>query len=257
MRCALSEVGGGVNTGVLVADHAASVRYEAARKLAYNFSFVVDDVVNASADTNIVGKPLTQRELRRVDSKHRKYVEQFLREVISRLIEEQCDLDDDTNKMAWVDTYNYLDRRLHTPGMEPADRTPDMGVEAASVLRLMLRQVAGMQSLRETLRLEAISADGAEQPRFDRQPYSSATNVDPSAPRRAAPRTETVSPPPGSTPPDSTLQSPNSRSWWSLLAGNFSQAPTRGLRRGSRPGSAHTGSSARGTAFGRSERSDA
>eukprot|EP00966_Prymnesium_polylepis_P040752 945729-Prymnesium_polylepis.1 len=82
----LLDVEGGADADGAAAAHPAAAREEAARMLLGNHENVLDDVTNPLNDKNIIGVPLTQRELTRVSADHVHYVDQAMREVVRRLL---------------------------------------------------------------------------------------------------------------------------------------------------------------------------
>ena len=125
------------------ASHAHAARHEAARKLITHHKAVIGDVTNPA--------PKTQLELKRVGTEHKEYVDQAMREVSRRLLgtraggqplpQERLDPSRPAQAAAWAATAQYLTSRLHTPGMPPHDRTPDMSTEAAAAMRAVLQEV--------------------------------------------------------------------------------------------------------------------
>eukprot|EP00966_Prymnesium_polylepis_P230006 5322060-Prymnesium_polylepis.1 len=71
------------------AHHGRAPRLEAAWRLIGNREAVLRDVANPSADKNIVGKPLTQLELKRVPVQHAAHADEALRETVRRLTAER------------------------------------------------------------------------------------------------------------------------------------------------------------------------
>ena len=134
------------------AAHAHAAREEAARKLISNHSNVVRDCANPSSDLNIIGIKLTQLELERVPSRFAVFVDQFLREVVRRLLgrrpgshelEERLDSSVPQQAQAWVQAAKYLDGRLQSTPEQKPGRTPDLGVAAAVAMRAVMAEVGG------------------------------------------------------------------------------------------------------------------
>ena len=134
--------------------HAHEAREEAARKLITNHENVLKDVTNPSASSNIIGRPLTQRDLGRVNDKGMvPYVDEALREVARRLLgrrpgtevlEVRCDPTNTAQAAAWGATAAYLDGRIQSVDAEKPGRKPDMSPAAAAAMRAVLNEVGMM-----------------------------------------------------------------------------------------------------------------
>ena len=68
------------------AGHAKAARMEAASKVLVNHTALLQDICSPSDTTNIVGNPLTQRELVRVGAEYAAHVDEGLREACRRLL---------------------------------------------------------------------------------------------------------------------------------------------------------------------------
>jgi len=138
-----------------VATHFPAAREEAAAKLIGNHVNVLKDVCNPSTDKNIIGVPLTQLELKRVDFGLSMYVDQALREVARRMLgdrpgieklEMKVDPSSPAQAKAWTKACLYLDKRIHSMPEEKPGRTPDLGPAAAAFMRENLKAVARLAS---------------------------------------------------------------------------------------------------------------
>ena len=117
---------------------AAEPRKEAARKLIANHEAVLRDLTNPSADKNIIGKPLTQVELKRVPVAQAQQADEALREVARRLLKEEAEQPE-----TWAQMAAYLNGRIQgTPEQKPG-REPDMSADAAAAMRAVLKEVGG------------------------------------------------------------------------------------------------------------------
>ena len=131
-----------------IAEGAASeltheAREEAARAILANHENVLRDVTNPSPKDNIIGVPLTQLHLQRVDISSAVYVDQALRETVRRLLgrlngtdhlEERLDTHNTAQARAWAGMAAYLDGRTHSRPEEKPGRTPDMSPAAAAAM---------------------------------------------------------------------------------------------------------------------------
>ena len=148
--------GGDAADGAAAA-HAKHARDEAAGKLIMNRGAVLRDLTNPSDTTNIAGKNLTQRELRRVPAEYRVHADAFLREVARRLLgrrpealaltEPVAQTDSEAWALAWAQAATYLSARIQSTPDERPGRAPDMSVEAAAALRAVLAEVGEVPSL--------------------------------------------------------------------------------------------------------------
>ena len=149
MRAVLKEVGAGVGDDVAAEAHPFAAREEAARKLLSNFDALMKDVTNPSPVLNIVGRALTQPELKRVlvisegplDSRWR-WVAQGLLEVARRLTKTTLDPSPGAQE-ARAAMCAYLDRRIQATPDDMRGRTPDMSAVAAEAMRAVLKEVGG------------------------------------------------------------------------------------------------------------------
>ena len=149
------------------AAHSHKAREGAARRLIENHEDVLRDVTNPSPSLNIIGAPLTQLELERLDIGLAAYADQAMREVARRLLGRRpgsrqlavpFDPLNHAQAAAWSRTAIYLDGRIQaTPDQKPG-RTPDMEPHAAAAMKAVLHEV-GMSALSGTI--AASTADWA------------------------------------------------------------------------------------------------
>lgn len=125
-------------------------------KLISNRERVVNDITNPDPE------PKSQQDLKRVDSKHNASVDEFVREVYSRLLgKPKTDVPAAGKPMVWAEAAKFLAARIQEPSDFAAcqragfrDRKADMTPAAAMALRTILGQVeAGLllTSNRETV----------------------------------------------------------------------------------------------------------
>ena len=137
----------------VAAAHEHAAREEAARRLIANHENVLKDVTNPSPTLNIIGVPLTQLELQRVDIGLAMYADQALREVARRLLgrrpgshqlEERLDPSNQAQAATWWRTADYLTKRIQSNPDEKPGRSPDMSSDQAAMMRDVLKQVLEM-----------------------------------------------------------------------------------------------------------------
>jgi len=133
--------------------HPLFKRQGAAQKMIENHEAVLRDICNPSPAMNVIGHELTQRDLKRVPDHQAQYVDDFLREMVRRLMgcvtkdnrpipQVQC-----VNPQVWNHAAHFLSARLHSSAGEveqtPAQqRTPDMDGGTARVMRAVAMDVA-------------------------------------------------------------------------------------------------------------------
>ena len=171
MRAVLKEVGAGVGDDVAAEAHPFAAREEAARKLLSNFDALMKDVTNPSPVLNIVGRALTQPELKRVlvisegplDSRWR-WVAQGLLEVARRLIKGTHSASTDAATATWTNTAAYLDSRIQSTRNDVPGREPDMSAAAAAAMRAVLKEVGGMCGMGDGKSVDASGGTAAAGP---------------------------------------------------------------------------------------------
>ena len=110
-----------------LAAHSLEARNEAGMKLRNNHERVLKDVCNASPDTNIDGKPLTQLGLVRVPPEHEALADAALTEIERRLLGEGwSEAQTDEIGRVWAMVATYLDGRIQSTPGEKAGRHPDL-----------------------------------------------------------------------------------------------------------------------------------
>lgn len=146
-------------------DHTVQAREEAARALISNHVNVLKDVTNPSKELNIIGNALTQTELKRVSIGSVIYADEALRETARRLLGRRAgleepfarvDLSNDAQVVAWCETADYLDGRIHSHTAQKPGREPDMSPPAAAAMKAVLKEIAAVPIT------AAIEASGAE-----------------------------------------------------------------------------------------------
>jgi len=141
-----------------MAQFSVEARTEAAWRLIRNHEAVFRDVVNPSPNTSVIGTLLTQPELQRVpvneDPRNAQHVDAMLREVTRRILGRVTNplppvpMPTREDHLAiWRTAVAFLYSRVHSPADSPrlppsrAGRAPDMGMEAATVLRACLHEI--------------------------------------------------------------------------------------------------------------------
>jgi len=116
-------------------------RMEAAHRLASNRERVVKDIINPGP-SNIDGRPLTQPNLTRVDSKYKSSVDEMVKAVCSRLLGQAVSGPPSPEEaLVWVQAATYLSGRIQSSKAEMPGRAPDMGVPAALAMQKVLAQI--------------------------------------------------------------------------------------------------------------------
>lgn len=116
---------------------------EASYMLNSNHERIVQDVTNPGP-LNIEGKQLTQRQLKRVDIKHKASVEKMMQEVRSRLLgKETSGPSTPEEALAWEEAAAYLSKRVQGSPEEKPGRRPDMSYNASTALKAVLTQILG------------------------------------------------------------------------------------------------------------------
>ena len=134
-------------------DHDKIFRSEAAWKLIVNHDAVIRDCCNHSDTLNIVGNPLTQTHLARIQPDQCQYADQALREVARRLLGPHqmsqhlaVPLSSLEQAKAWTQTCTYELARIQIHPDEKPGRTQDMAPQAALDFRAVLAEVANLSS---------------------------------------------------------------------------------------------------------------
>ena len=136
-----------------------AAREEAAAALIGNHENVLKDVCNPSRTDNIIGVPLTQTHLKRVDVGHAYYVDQMLRECVRRLLGRRPgsqalavppeprngSLSQTTQMVAYACATTYLDGRIQSTDAQKPGRKPDMSEPATAAVMAVLRELASGQ----------------------------------------------------------------------------------------------------------------
>jgi len=126
------------------ASFSKAARLEAAGKLVGNHFNLLQDVCNPRGGTNIDDVPLTQTELIRISAASARYVDEGLREVARRLLgRSKPDSLSSTKEAeeARAACARYLATRIQSAEAHKPGRTPDMGEEAAAVMKAVLNEV--------------------------------------------------------------------------------------------------------------------
>eukprot|EP00966_Prymnesium_polylepis_P044855 1038948-Prymnesium_polylepis.1 len=131
--------------------HPRHAREEAALKLLSNHHNVLRDICNASPTHNIDGVALTQTELKRLPPDDKFFVDQFLREVVLRLLggrvrcyglHEWLSPSKPQRATAWVQAAQYLEGRIHSTPEQKPGRKPDLGPEAAAAMTAVMAEIS-------------------------------------------------------------------------------------------------------------------
>ena len=135
------------------ADYDKVFRSEAAWKLIVNHDAVLRDLCNPSKSLNIIGNPLTQPSLQRVQPEYAEYADQALREVARRLLgpqmmTQQCEVQLASADQAkvWAQACAYMLARVQVHADEKPGRTQDMAPQAAGAFRAALSEVGTLGS---------------------------------------------------------------------------------------------------------------
>jgi len=122
-------------------------RLEAAHRLASNCTRVVQDITNPGPK-NIDGKTLTQKNLKRVDPKHKESVEEMVKAVCSRLLgQEVSGPSTEAEALVWVEAATFLSGRIQGSIEEMPGRAPDMSLRAAVAMQKVLGQIEAASKL--------------------------------------------------------------------------------------------------------------
>ena len=125
------------------------MRSAGALKLIRNHEAVIRDVCNPSATDNVIGKPLTQKNLKRVPVDMVMYVEEAMRLTAIKLLGVPKEAvgqaypvltGDKQQAQVWAATVLFVMARLQG-GDEKPGRTPDMAGDAALAFRTALMEV--------------------------------------------------------------------------------------------------------------------
>lgn len=141
-------VGASESTQGAASNFSLTARQEAAQKIVGNHVRLIKDVCNPSPGLNIDGKPLTQRNLSRVDPAMQAYVDQGMREVVRRLMGKGKPVMFDTSAAAQdarAAAARYLYCRVQGTPEEKVGRTPDMSSEAKEAFLAVLMEVGDTQ----------------------------------------------------------------------------------------------------------------
>jgi len=135
-----------------VGHHPLFKRQAAAQKMVENHEALLKDICNPNPSQNVVGNELTQRDLKRVPDGLANHVDDFLREMVRRLM--GCVTKDNQpippvpcqHPQAWNHAAQFLQARIHSTHQEteqtPAQkRTPDMDGGTARVMRSVAMEV--------------------------------------------------------------------------------------------------------------------
>lgn len=121
--------------------------FEAASKLSANFVRVVQDITNLGP-SNIEGKVLTQRVLRRVSPQHDAYVRAMLSAVCCRLLgKESAGPSTHDEGQVWLHTARFLQGRLQASVKECRGRKPDMTAGEAEEMLNVLAQIEAVSKV--------------------------------------------------------------------------------------------------------------
>ena len=137
----------GVHTMTGLGGHPLMHRAEAATKLIRNHEAVIRDVCNPFPDTNVVGKSLSQKHLKRLDGKHVQHVEEAIRMAVCKLLNvdkspHPCvpKLESMTQASVWLAASLFVSARLQI-GDEKPGRNPDLAADASLAMRAALMEV--------------------------------------------------------------------------------------------------------------------
>ena len=126
----------------------------AARRLLENRLNVFRDIVNPMRWTNILGRPLTQLDLRRVHPDLASHVDGALREIIRRLLHGTQGAPGDAagairdhkrEGEVWAATAQYLQGRIQSVPKQKEGRTPDLSESAAEAMLAVLLDIGGLE----------------------------------------------------------------------------------------------------------------
>ena len=126
----------------------------AARRLLENRLNVFRDIVNPMRWTNILGRPLTQLDLRRVHPDLASHVDGALREIIHRLLHGTQGAPGDAagairdhkrEGEVWAATAQFLQGRIQSVPKQKEGRTPDLSESAAEAMLAVLLDIGGLE----------------------------------------------------------------------------------------------------------------
>jgi len=122
-------------------------RMEAAHRLASNYEMVVQDIVNPGPN-GLKGKPLTQLNLTRVESRHKASMQEMVMAVCSRLLgQEVSGPSTPEEALVWVQGATFLSGRIQKTDYEMPGRAADMSVDAALAMQKVLAQIEAASKL--------------------------------------------------------------------------------------------------------------
>ena len=130
-------------------DHSHGAREEAALKLIANRELVLKDIVNPTLRDVTNARDLTQLELKRVAPAHVYHVDDFMRELVRRLLchrpgtEQMRERAEGDVVGIWHQAATYLDGRIQGSAEEKPGRTPDMPENCAAAMRAVLKELGG------------------------------------------------------------------------------------------------------------------
>ena len=122
---------------------------DAAVALITNRVLVLKDLTNPTGTDVTHMVPLTQTELKRVAPAHVYCVDQFMREVVRRLLIHRADNDhlrqgpELHQRSIWKEAATYLDARMQASPDEKPGRKPDMSLAATVAMRAVLKDLRG------------------------------------------------------------------------------------------------------------------
>jgi len=129
-----------MSSGAATVLRAKLAQVEAAYLLMSNRNRVVQDIANPGS-SNIDGKKLTQRDLKRVDATYEASVNAMIKEVSCRLLGRGPMSPSPQEEQVWAEAAKYLAKRIQATAAEMPGRSPDMSSDAATALRTVLGQV--------------------------------------------------------------------------------------------------------------------
>merc|ERR1711904_538594 len=122
-------------------------RMEAAHRLASNYEMVVQDIVNPGPN-GLKGKPLTQLNLTRAESRHKASMQEMVMAVCSRLLGQEVDgAKTPEEALVWVQGATFLSGRIQKTDYEMPGRAADMSVDAALAMQKVLAQIEAASKL--------------------------------------------------------------------------------------------------------------
>merc|ERR1711985_68941 len=122
-------------------------RMEAAHRLACNYEMVVQDITNPGPN-GLKGKPLTQLNLTRVDSRHKASMQNMVMSVCARLLgQEVSGPSSPEEALVWVQGATFLSGRIQKADYEMPGRAADMSLHAALAMQKVLAQIEAASKL--------------------------------------------------------------------------------------------------------------